>query len=369
MNTTGDERAESVQPLLGGGDGTKAAWSDGARMPPPDVLRLPFGLRIERRTLWLIGLGQLISAVLCATGVLTTLLVNRGVETPCFQSFGMYLVLMVVYGSVLHHRGEFWPALRGHGGKFAVLALIDVEANYAIVKAYQYTNFTSAQLLDCTSIAFVLVLSRLFLKVQYTRLHLVGALVCVVGMGGIIAADAVSAGDENATVGKDPLLGDILCVIAAFLYACSNVGEEYAVKALDSNHFLGLLGLWGTVINGVQTLVLERDAIAAVEWTAETVALYIGFVLVLFTMYSLVPVLIARSSAVLFNLSLLTADVYSFVIGILFFKIEFYWLYFPAFVAVLAGIVIYTRAPERRGDAETDGPLVVKGKGDPGQWG
>ena len=64
-----------------------------------------------------------------------------------------------------------------------------------------------------------------------------------------------------------------------------------------------------------------------------------------------------------------TADVYSFVIGILFFKIEFYWLYFPAFVAVLAGIVIYTRAPERRGDAETDGPLVVKGKGDPGQWG
>ena len=201
--------------------------------------------------------------------------------------------------------GEFWPALRGHGGKFAVLALIDVEANYAIVKAYQYTNFTSAQLLDCTSIAFVLVLSRLFLKVQYTRLHLVGALVCVVGMGGIIAADAVSAGDENATVGKDPLLGDILCVIAAFLYACSNVGEEYAVKALDSNHFLGLLGLWGTVINGVQTLVLERDAIAAVEWTAETVALYIGFVLVLFTMYSLVPVLIARSSAVLFNLSLL----------------------------------------------------------------
>ena len=97
---------QSVQPLLGGGDGTKAAWSDGARMPPPDVLRLPFGLRIERRTLWLIGLGQLISAVLCATGVLTTLLVNRGVETPCFQSFGMYLVLMVVYGSVLHHRGE-----------------------------------------------------------------------------------------------------------------------------------------------------------------------------------------------------------------------------------------------------------------------
>ena len=40
--------------------------------------------------------------------------------------------------------------------------------------------------------------------------------------------------------------------------------------------------------------------------------------------------------------------------GILFFKIEFYWLYFPAFVTVLAGIAIYTRAPDHRGDAATD---------------
>jgi len=131
---TGDEdteRAESVQPLL---------WSDDALSqapPPPDVLRLPFGLQIEWRTVWLIALGQLISAVLCGTGVLTTLLVNRGVETPCFQAFGNYLLLAVVYGTVLLRQGQFWPVLHSHGGKFAVLALIDVEANYAIVKAYQ----------------------------------------------------------------------------------------------------------------------------------------------------------------------------------------------------------------------------------------
>ena len=98
----------------------------------------------------------------------------------------------------------------------------------------QYTNFTSAQLLDCTSIAFVLVLSRLFLKARYTRLHLAGAVVCVIGMGGIIAADAVSAGQDNATAGKDPLLGDVLCVVAAFLYACSNVRQP-------QHHFLPFL--------------------------------------------------------------------------------------------------------------------------------
>ena len=40
--------------------------------------------------------------------------------------------------------------------------------------------------------------------------------------------------------------------------------------------------------------------------------------------------------------------------GILFFKIEFYWLYFPAFVTVLAGIALYTRAPDHRGDAAAD---------------
>ena len=41
-----------------------------------------------------------------------------------------------------------------------------LQANYVIVKAYYYTSLTSVQLLDCSTIAYVMVLSRVFLKVN-----------------------------------------------------------------------------------------------------------------------------------------------------------------------------------------------------------
>jgi solute carrier family 35, member F1/2 len=55
--------------------------------------------------------------------------------------------------------------------------------------------------------------------------------------------------------GSNPLLGDILCLIAATGYAISNVGQEACVKNFSSIEFLGMLGLYGSIICGIQTYV------------------------------------------------------------------------------------------------------------------
>jgi solute carrier family 35 protein F1/2 len=47
-------------------------------------------------------------------------------------------------------------------------------------------------------------------------------------------------------------LGDVFCVSGAFLYGVSNVAEEYVVKNFDRTEFLAMLGLFGSLINGVQ---------------------------------------------------------------------------------------------------------------------
>jgi len=47
-------------------------------------------------------------------------------------------------------------------------------------------------------------------------------------------------------------LGDLMCMGGAFLYGLSNVAEEYAVKTIDCVEFLAMIGLFGSVINGVQ---------------------------------------------------------------------------------------------------------------------
>lgn len=43
-----------------------------------------------------------------------------------------------------------------------------------------------------------------------------------------------------------------MCMGGAFLYGLSNVAEEYVVKTIDCVEFLAMIGLFGSVINGVQ---------------------------------------------------------------------------------------------------------------------
>ena len=55
--------------------------------------------------------------------------------------------------------------------------------------------------------------------------------------------------------GSDPLLGDLLCIFAACLYAISNVSQEYLVKNHSISEWLGFIGIVGSVVSGIQLLV------------------------------------------------------------------------------------------------------------------
>ena len=66
------------------------------------------------------------------------------------QSFLNYVLLCVVFTVMLACRQDsegrhLGIMLRQDGWKYAILGLIDVEANYLVVKAYTYTTITSIQ--------------------------------------------------------------------------------------------------------------------------------------------------------------------------------------------------------------------------------
>lgn len=48
------------------------------------------------------------------------------------------------------------------------------------------------------------------------------------------------------------LLGDGLVLLSASLYAVSNVCQEYTVKNLSRVEFLGMVGLFSTIISTIQ---------------------------------------------------------------------------------------------------------------------
>ena len=120
----------------------------------------------SRATTALVLLGwQLLSAALACTSILSQLLSDHHFDAPLIQSFGNYLLLTMIFVPWRYSRPT--PGLPWYF--YLMIAIADVEGNYFVVLAYQYTDIASATLLDCFTIPCVVLLSILILKTQYNR--------------------------------------------------------------------------------------------------------------------------------------------------------------------------------------------------------
>lgn len=295
--------------------------------------------------------GQLVSLWLCGTAVFSGLLQQQGVQTPTAQSFLNYVLLCLVFTVMLACRQEvegrhLGIILQKDGWKYAILALIDVEANYLVVKAYKYTTITSIQLLDCFSIPVVVALSWKLLNARYTWLHLVGVAVSILGLVGLVVSDVISHRNEGGGGGSNQGLGDLLVILGACLYGVSNVGQEFIVKNYHRTDFLGMIGLFGSLISGVQFIILERDEVSKLDLSSYKIWMpWIGYVVCLFLIYTCMSVAIQKTSATTVNISILSADFYALLFGLFIFHYQFHVLYIIAFVLIVAGIVVYSLRP------------------------
>ncbi|KAG2726119.1 hypothetical protein I3843_01G095500 [Carya illinoinensis] len=289
-----------------------------------------------KKTLIGLGLGQLLSFLITSTGFTSSELAKKGINAPTSQSFLNYVFLAIIYGSIVLYRKK---ALKAKWYYYIPLGLVDVEANFLVVKAYQYTSLTSVMLLDCWSIPSVMVLTWIFLKTKYRFRKIVGVVVCVAGLVVVIFSD-VHAGDRAG--GSNPRKGDSLVIAGAILYAISNVSEEFLVKHADRVELMALLGLFGAIISAIQISILERNELKSIQWSVGAALPFVGFAVAMFLFYSLVPILLKINGSTMLNLSLLTSDMWSVLIRIFAYNEKVDWMYFVAFAAVTAGLVIYS---------------------------
>jgi len=301
----------------------------------------------SRKFLTILVLGQLLSLCITATTIFTTKLAQgeNPISIPTTQSFLNYFVLGVVYTSVTIYKEGFrgWiDIMRRRAFYYMLFAIIDVEGNYFVVKAYNYTSLLSAMLLDAWTIPCVVLLSVFFLKMRFMRFHYLGVFVAMVGMGFLIWSD-MEAGKNFP--GSDYIKGDLFCILGATLYGVSNVYQEFLVRQTPMYEVVGQLGFWATILNGIQLAILERNELKSIEWTPAVVGYIIGFDIAMFIMYSVSPILFRLSSATFFNLSLLTSDFYGLVFGIFLFGSQINRLYPIAYVLIIAGIIVYNIYP------------------------
>lgn len=303
-------------------------------------------------------LGQVISVLITGTGVFSTLLAGEGVNLPVTQSSLNYVLLCGIFLSVL-------PRLLREGLSapiwvYILWAICDVEANYLVVEAYQYTSIASVMLLDCFGIPSSMVLTYILMKGHYTVWHIVACCVCFMGIGLTVLSDIISRPDSPSSQGPS-WVGDIMVLCGAGMYGLSNVLQEKLLKhGCTVREALGVLGVFGTLLSVIQACSLEWTRFVDVTWTSPMVLHMFGFQMCLFGMYVLTSLFLSVADAALFNLSLLTSDIYSVAWAWAVQHEQPHWLYGAAFVTTMSGLAVYHTQPPPF-SAESLGVFVTQG--------
>uniref|UniRef100_A0A0D3G890 Uncharacterized protein n=1 Tax=Oryza barthii TaxID=65489 RepID=A0A0D3G890_9ORYZ len=277
-------------------------------------------------------LGQLVAFSMAVSSFTSSLIATLGVDAPLTQSFFAYLLLTLVYVPILLKRRQklqipwYW---------YLALAFIDVQGNYLVVKAYQYSYITSVTLLDCWTVVWVVILTWYALGTRYSFWQFVGAGTCVAGLALVLLSDSKSADAQDPS--KIPLLGDALVIAGTIFFAFSNVGEEYCVKKKDRVEFVAMFALFGLLVSIIQMYPFNKA-----QFTTLLLCLFAGFAVALFMFYSITPFVLKMSGSTLFNLSLLTSDMWAVAIRVLFYHQQINWLYYIAFAVVAIGLIIYS---------------------------
>ena len=111
-----------------------------------------------------------------------------------------------------------------------------------------------------------------------------GVMICVTGLGLLVASDQLTNKDWDA-VNKGK--GDAFMILGASLYGFSascaamvlahktdrnlvaNATEEFLVRKRPLYEVVGQLGMWGVVINGIQASALEHKQWKESTWSGE----------------------------------------------------------------------------------------------------
>jgi len=257
---------------------------------------------------------------------------------------------------------------------YLMLSILDVEANYLAMLSFQQTKLSSSMLLTSLSVLSTVFLRKLIFGSNITgKGKLFGVLMCI--LGGVLCLQGdvhhTQIDDTNRDLSHDSqiyLHGDLLALVAAFLYGLNDVLAEYFVKNNDRIEYLGMLGLFGWIFSFcVQAPILEGEAVRELitkfsqrqSDIMESDFLWVLFLLFCFvtmlsSFYVAVSMFLSENDATILNLSLQSCPLWAVVlatVGEIFSPGEVHWfpppMFFVALILVVAGTFSYEIEEER----------------------
>ncbi|KAE9401082.1 DUF914-domain-containing protein [Gymnopus androsaceus JB14] len=319
-----------------------------AKRPPiqfssPGAFFISVGERFKsiwtRRFFFSFLAGQVVSICITATNVTTTSLTDNNWALPTTQNVFFYFTLFITYTPYTMYKYGFrgWAEMvMRDGWKYIILAACDVEGNFMVVKAYEYTDLLSCMLLDAWAIPVCLFISWIYFRTKYHWTQLL-------------------TGKNYQAVAKGK--GDALMIAGATLYGFTNATEElfvrkrplyevcswkiYPFQIINKYQVVGQLGMFGFIICVSQAAGLEHNLMHTATWSSFNVGLLIAYTSAMCILYTVAPILYRMASSGYYNLSLLSSDFYGLIFGLGLYHYKPYWLYFVAYVIVLIGLIAY----------------------------
>ncbi|KAF9466055.1 DUF914-domain-containing protein [Collybia nuda] len=353
------ERLESPEAKLDAPQRPEIVYSS------PSAFFRSFGARWKsvwtRRFALALFCGQVVSLCITCTNITTTELVMRNWALPTTQSFFLYFSLFSIYTPYTIYQYGFkgWGNMVFRDGwKYFILAACDVEGNFMVVKAYQYTDLLSCMLLDAWAIPVCMFFSWVYMRPKYHWTQILGVVICIAGLGLLVASDQITDKDWTAL---SRAKGDGFMIAGATLYGFTNATEEFFVRKRPLYEVVGQLGMWGVLINGIQASALEHEGMTQASWNGATIGLLVAFTSAMFILYTVAPMIYRMASSTYYNLSLLSSDFWGLLFGLFLYHYHPYWLYFVAFVVIIGGLITYFwySTPEEQGQLDPMAPEYV----------
>lgn len=286
-----------------------------------------------------IFMGQLMSFMCVVPGVFTTYLAYMHISIPFFQAMMLYSIFTLFW--VIPNVHRFLVHKKMDVLLYIIIGILDVTQNTLGFTAYNYTSVAAVLLLFNLSIPAALIFSFLIRKNKFSWLQVVMAILCTA------SAAIFTYIDNMHGLSSGGVLGDILACFAGIVIGLESVVNEYVTGRYNPYQWLARMSVSALVVATILFCALELDTVMATGVLGEKLVwgYLMGYEISMLLYYMIVPWLIGHSNAMVFNVSFITSNIFSFLSSYFLFHQTFPNLIWLPVVLILISLIGYFAAP------------------------
>lgn len=286
---------------------------------------------------------QFLSLDICFNGSISTQLTRR------FSKNLPLLMMTISYFSIFV--GTVWkhPSSAVPWWKYFILTISSLSGDFLSLTSFKFTSLSSAVLLGNIGLFFVAPFSIFIFK---RCLNWKQVIFIILGGAGIVIVFFADG------VGDSRLKGNLIALGASISYAISTITQELLVKDGEIWVYIFRLSTIAVPIAATLAGIVEHNDIATYTWNGESIGYIIAYCVLLVLYDVLSPNIMKYSTATEMNLSMLTSNFYSLLMGALAFGQKLSWLYLVGFICIPAAIVGYTLTTPKEEEPIFTDPLL-----------